>query len=132
MDIEVQGEEVFLGKSGLLFVFPKCRYNFLLLGFIPLSLEKVTSTWNDRTSGTNVLNDHYKDIWHSKKEKVPYIVLKMEEEEEVFMVKVVDRKIHCCKRYKDVEVRVSSTLSYNGAVSCGIKSGDSWEKLFHK
>ena len=87
-----------------------------------MSVEKVTSTYNDGTSGTNVLNDNYKDYWHSKKEKIPYILLKMEEEEEVFMVKVVDRQ--CCKgRYKDIEVRVvSATLSYDGSVSCGIKS----------
>ena len=79
---------------------------------------------------TNVLNDNYKDYWHSNKEKFPYILLKMEEEEEVFMVKVVDRQ--CCKgRYKNVEVRVSSTLSYDGAVSCGIKSGDKMG-LVHK
>ena len=97
-----------------------------------MSVEKVTSTYNDGTSGTNVLNDNHKDIWHSKRDKIPYIVLKMEEEEDVFMVKVVDRRLKCCRRYKDVEVRVSSTLSYDGAVSCGIKSGDSWEELVHK
>ena len=28
VDIEVQGEKIFLGKSGLLLLFPKCRYNF--------------------------------------------------------------------------------------------------------
>ena len=92
-----------------------------------MSVEKTTSTNSGSNRGTNVLNDDHNNYWHSKNnvnDPIPYILLKMEEEEEVFMVKVVDRK--CCSgRYKDVEVRVSSTLSYDGAVSCGIKSRDS-------
>ena len=68
----------------------------------------------------------------------------MEREEKVFMVKVVDRLgcPDCSGRYKDVEVRVSSTLSYDGksrkslnldnSVSCGIKSGDGIAVTVHK
>ena len=28
VNLEVQGEEIYLGKSGLLLLFPGCRYNF--------------------------------------------------------------------------------------------------------
>ena len=93
----------------------------------------------------NVLKDDT-SIWHSyhsnNGDKVPYIALKMEREENVFMVKVVDRLgcEACSGRYKDVEVRVSSTLSYkskkslnlDNSVSCGIKSGDGIDVTVHK
>ena len=58
----------------------------------------------------------------------------MEKEEEVFMVQVVDR-LGCpawSGRFKDVEVRVAMTPSYDGAVSCGIKSGDGITKTVHE
>ena len=88
------------------------------------------------TSPENVLkNDN--SIWHSSHKNadpIPYISLKMEKEDEVFMVQVVDRLgcPACSGRYKDVEVRVAMTPSYDGAVSCGIKSGDGIDKTVHE
>ena len=84
----------------------------------------------------NVLKDD-NSIWHSKhknQDPIPFISLKMEEVEEVFMVKVIDRLgcPACSGRFKNVEVRVAMTPSYDGAVSCGIKSGDGINKTVHK
>lgn len=86
------------------------------------------STFRKRNPPENVLKDDT-SIWHSHSSRngdvIPYIALKTEREEKVFMVKVVGCSSKKCKgRYKDVEVRVSSTLSYENAISCGIKSGD--------
>ena len=84
----------------------------------------------------NVLKDD-NSFWHScgkSVDPIPYISLKMDKEEEVFMVKVVDRLgCHACSgRYTDVEVRVALTPSYDGAVSCGIKSGDGINITVHE
>ena len=84
----------------------------------------------------NVLKDD-NSIWHSSNKNadpIPYISFKMVKEEEVFMVQVIDRLgcPACSGRYKDVEVRVALTSSYDGAVSCGIKSGDGIIKTVHE
>ena len=99
-----------------------------------MSVEKRTSILTNQNSGRNVLNYNIWQIWHSKRDPIPYILLKMEEEEEVFMVKVLDRLgcPDCSGRFKDVEVRVAMTPSYDGAVSCGIKSGDGIIETVHK
>ena len=105
------------------------------------------STFRKENPPENVLKDDT-SIWHSnnaQKDKTPFIVLKMEREEKVFMVKVVDRLgcEACSGRYKDVEVRVSSTLpastkknrkslNLDNSVSCGIKSGDGIDVTVHK
>ena len=97
-----------------------------------MAIEKASS---DSSNIQNVLkNDD--SIWHSKREKIPYIALRMKsgKESEVFMVRVIDR-IGCdgCKgRYKDVEVRVASSPSFENAVSCGIKSGDGITEFVYK
>ena len=117
------------------------------LGIIPLSVAGQSSFRNKPENlPENVLKDDT-SIWHSHRAEVdkrPYIALKMEREEKVFMVKVVDRLEcpDCSGRYKDVEVRVSSTLSYDrtsrkslnldNSVSCGIKSGDGVAVTVHK
>lgn len=105
------------------------------LGIIPLSVAKQSSARRENPPD-NVLKDDT-SIWHSyhsRNDKTPFIALKMDSEEKVFMVKVVDRLEcpACSGRYKDVEVRVSSTLSYDNAVSCGIKSGDGIDVTVHK
>ena len=95
-----------------------------------------SSSADYNTLPENVLKDD-DSIWHScgkSVDPIPYISLKMDKEEEVFMVKVVDRLgCHGCSgRYTDVEVRVALTPSYDGAVSCGIKSGDGIIETVHK
>ena len=62
-------------------------------------------------------------------------VLKMQTEQEVFMVKVIDRLecAGCAGRYEQVEVRVARTPSYEeNAVSCGIESGDGIKNFVYK
>ena len=108
-----------------------------IIGFIPLSVKERTSINHNQNSGRNVLNYDINKIWHSQHaiyDKIPYILLEMEEVEKVFMVKVVDRLgcPACSGRFKDVEVRVAMTPSYDGAVSCGIKSGDGIIETVHK
>ena len=101
-----------------------------------MSVAESSSLCGYGTSPENVLKDD-NSIWHScgkSVDPIPYISLKMDKEEEVFMVKVVDRLgCHACSgRYTDVEVRVALTPSYDGAVSCGIKSGDGINITVHE
>ena len=62
---------------------------------VSFSLDFISLVIAEASSGTgpeNVLKDD-NSIWHSKNrilDPIPFISLKMEEEEEVFMVKVVD------------------------------------------
>ena len=90
---------------------------------------------SDSTNIQNVLKND-KSIWHSKNEKIPYIALRMKKgkENEVFMVRVIDRLEcpGCAGRYKDVEVRVASSPSYENAVTCGTKSGDGITEFVYK
>ena len=97
-----------------------------------MSVAEVSS---DRSGAPNVLKDD-NSIWHSQhqnQDPIPYISLKMKKLEEVLSVKVVDRLgcPECSGRYKDVEVRVALTPSYDGAVSCGIESGDGIDVTVH-
>ena len=101
-----------------------------------MSVEEASSEHSSAFGPKNVLKDD-DSIWHSKhknQDPIPFISLKMEEEEEVFMVKVIDRLgcPACSGRFKNVEVRVAMTPSYDGAVSCGIKSGDGINKTVHE
>ena len=100
-----------------------------------MSVAEASSFNNDANKPENVLKND-KSIWHSKnrgEDRTPYISLKMEKKEEVFMVRVVDRLgcAPCSGRYKDVEVRVALTPSYEGAVSCGSASGDGLKETVH-
>ena len=101
-------------------------------GSLSLSVAEVTS---DPGGAENVLkNDN--SIWHSAHvggDPIPYICLITEKEEEVFTVKVIDRLNcpACSGRYKDVEVRVGLIPSYEGAVSCGSRSGDGIVETVH-
>ena len=99
---------------------------------LELSVAEVSSVYGGSNGPENVLkNDN--SYWHSHGDAIPYICLKMNKEEEVFTVKVIDRLgcAACSGRYKDVEVRVALTPSYEGAVSCGIKSGDGLKETVH-
>ena len=81
-----------------------------------------------------IFNTNKDNFWHSEKDPIPYIALKMNGKEEVFMVKVIDRLgcKDCSGRFKDVEVRVSQKLSYDDGISCGIRSGDGIVEYVHK
>ena len=101
-------------------------------GSLSLSVAEVTSGAGG--AGNVLKNDN--SIWHSAHvggDPIPYICLKTEKEEEVFTVKVIDRLNcpACSGRYKDVEVRVALTPFYEGAVSCGSRSGDGIVETVH-
>ena len=115
----------------------KVFYFFLFLimfaGTILLSVAEASSVLTGRPP-ENVLKDD-DSIWHSiNTDPKPFISLKMDKEEEVSVVKVVDRLgcAACSGRYTNVEVRVAMTPAYDGAVSCGIKSGDGIVKTVHE
>ena len=97
-----------------------------------MAIERASS---DSSNIQNVLKNN-ESIWHSNYEKNPYIALRMKKgkESEVFMVRVIDRLgcEACAGRYKDVEVRVASSPSFENAVSCGIKSGDGRTEFVYK
>ena len=115
LDIQVEDEKIKLQND---------------IGFIELNVERVSS---DEGQKLNVLKND-KSIWHAH-DKMPYIALKMQEPNEVFMVKVIDRLEcpACAGRYEDVEVRVARTPSYEeNAVSCGTKSGDGIKNFVYK
>ena len=115
LDIQVEDERIKLQND---------------IGFIELNVERASS---DEGNALNVLKND-KSILHAH-DKMPYIALKMQEPNEVFMVKVIDRLecAGCAGRYKNVEVRVASTPSYEeNAVSCGIKSGDGINNFVYK
>ena len=123
-------------NPGIFFFFFQYYDSLFYLGVISLSVAEASSTSPASSRPENVLkNDD--SIWHSahkNSDPIPYISFKMEKEEEVFMVNVVDRLgcPACSGRFKDVEVRVALTPSYDGAVSCGIKSGDGIVVTVHK
>ena len=101
---------------------------------LELSVAEVSSVYGGSNGPENVLkNDN--SYWHSHGDAIPYICLKMEKEEEVFTVKVIDRldcvANGCTGRYQDVQVRVALTPSYEEAVSCGWASGDGIEETVH-
>ena len=103
-------------------------------GSLSLSVAEVSSIHGGDGPENVLKND--KSIWHSQgrgADPIPYISLKTDKEEEVFSVKVIDRLgcAACSGRYKDVEVRVASTPSYKGAVSCGFASGDGIKETVH-
>ena len=117
---------------------PMCDIYILLFldtGSLLLSVAEASSVHSRNEKPENVLKDD-NSIWHSKHKNadpIPYISFKMKKVENVFTVKVVDRLgcPDCSGRYKDVEVRVAMTPSYDGAVSCGIKSGDGIDVTVH-
>ena len=104
------------------------------IGFLSLATERASSE-NSNDKIQNVLKNN-KNIWHNNYEKTPYIALRMKngKENEVFMVRVIDRLEcpGCAGRYKDVEVRVASSPSYENAVTCGTKSGDGITEFVYK
>ena len=121
------------GKS--LIIFPLWYGYKISSGTISLSVAESSSSEHGSLP-ENVLKDD-NSIWHSSNKNadpIPYISFKMVKEEEVFMVQVIDRLgcPACSGRYKDVEVRVALTSSYDGAVSCVIKSGDGIIKTVHE
>lgn len=64
-----------------------------------------------------------KNFWHSDPAADnPTITFKMQQEHEVLYVEVVDRQDCCHIRFKNVEVRIGSTLSFGDAQSCGVQS----------
>ena len=120
------------GISVLLFL-TSYNDNIMFAGTILLSVAEASSVLTGRPP-ENVLKDD-DSIWHSiNTDPKPFISLKMDKEEEVSVVKVVDRLgcAACSGRYTNVEVRVAMTPAYDGAVSCGIKSGDGIVKTVHE
>ena len=106
-------------------------------GSLSLSVAEVSSV-NARQNGPENVLKNDKSIWHSKvvgADPIPYISLKMEKEEEVFTVKVIDRlgcvADGCTRRYQNVQVKVALTPSYEEAVSCGWATGDGIEETVH-
>ena len=64
-----------------------------------------------------------KNFWHSAEGDInPSITFKLQQEHEVLSVEVVDRQDCCHDRFKNVEVRVGKTPSFEEATSCGIQS----------
>ena len=63
------------------------------------------------------------NYWHSAAGDInPSITFKLQQEFEVLSVDVVDRRDCCHGRFKNVEVRVGKTPSFEEATSCGIQS----------
>ena len=62
-------------------------------------------------------------MWHSAEGDInPSITFKLQQEYEVLSVEVVDRQDCCHGRFKNVEVRVGKTPSFEEATTCGIQS----------
>ena len=104
---------------------------------LSLSVAEVSSVLGGNNGPENVLKND-KSYWHSYSsgsDPTPYISLKMEKEEEVLTVKVIDRlgcvADGCTGRYQNVQVKVALTPSYEEAVSCGWASGDGIEETVH-
>ena len=65
-------------------------------------------------------NDKY---WHSDDGDInPTITFKLQKEQEILYVEVVDRQDCCHDRFKKVEVKVGTTPSFGEATTCGIQS----------
>ena len=78
--------------------------------------------WGPEHALTNISSD-WKNYWHSAEEDInPSITFEMQQEQEIFSVEVVDRQDCCHDRYKNVEVRVGTTPSFDEAKTCGIQS----------
>ena len=69
------------------------------------------------------ISDSWVHYWHSAAVEVnPWITFRMEQEDEVKSVELVDRQDCCHERFKEVEVRIGRTNSFEDATSCGKKS----------
>ena len=63
------------------------------------------------------------NLWHSAEGDInPSITFKLLQEYYVHSVEVVDRQDCCQDRFKNVEVRVGKTPSFEEATTCGIQS----------
>ena len=78
--------------------------------------------WGPEKALTEISPD-WTNYWHSAEEDInPSITFKLQQEHEVLSVEVVDRQDCCPDRFKDVEVRVGTTPSFEDATTCGIQS----------
>ena len=78
--------------------------------------------WGPEQALTAISPD-WKNYWHSEEGDInPSITFEMQQEHEVLSVELVDRQDCCHDRFKNVEVRVGTTTSFEQASSCGIQS----------
>ena len=78
--------------------------------------------WGPEQALTEISYD-WTNYWHSAEDDInPSITFKMKEKYGVLSVEVVDRQDCCHDRYKNVEVRVGSSTSFEEARTCGIQS----------
>ena len=102
---------------------------YTILGQAVLSVVEASSVYlNDRTKwgpeqALTEISPDGKNFWHSAWEDInPSITFKLQQEYEVLSVEVVDRQDCCHNRFKNVEVRVGITPSFEEATTCGIQS----------
>ena len=94
-----------------------------------MSVVGASSTFQDRFNefgpdeALTSISSTNTGYWHSaERDCNPTITFEMQEEQEVLLVEVVDRLDCCHDRFKEVEVRVGNSLSFEEATSCGIQS----------
>ena len=94
---------------------------FYFLTVVPekLSLVGASSTYNPDFTPEKALPG-VSGFWHSAGgDKNPWISVKMPANKQVIFVDVADREDCCVERFKNVEVRVSTSNSFESGVSCG-------------